>query len=114
MNIVGDTIARAIVAANVKYVVNLSSLGAEHADNVGPIRGLYDQEQRLNRIESINVVHLRAAYFYENILFAAQLIKNNSLFATSVAPSTTFAHASTDDIATVAAQFLKTLDFSGK
>jgi uncharacterized protein YbjT (DUF2867 family) len=105
-NVVGDAIARAIVSAGVDKVVNLSSLGAEHSTSVGPIKGLYDQEQRLNAIKNIDLVHLRAAYFYENTFFGAHLVSGQSIFGTAVKPEVTFPHVATADIAKLAAELL--------
>lgn len=105
-NIMGDAIARAIVASGVRKIVNLSSLGAEHATSVGPIKGLHDQEQRLNAISDIDLTHLRAAYFYENVLFGAHLVASQSIFGTAVKPDVTFPHVATADIAKIAADLL--------
>jgi uncharacterized protein YbjT (DUF2867 family) len=105
-NIVGDVIFQAIKLSGVMKVVNLSSLGAEHADGVGPIKGLHDQEQRLNRIEGLDLVHLRAAYFYENTFFGAGLASGQGIFGTAVKEDVKFPHTSTRDIAATAATLL--------
>src|SRR3990172_4572640 len=52
---IGESIARAVELAGVKRVVNLSSCGAELSGGTGPITGLHDQEERLNRIKGLNV-----------------------------------------------------------
>src|SRR5579862_5700559 len=65
-----DSYAAAITAAQVRFVVNLSSLGAQHAKNTGPIVGLHNQEQKLDRIAGLNVLHIRAAYFMENLFMS--------------------------------------------
>ena len=67
-NEVGNSIATGIIKAGVKFVVNLSSQGAEFPAGTGPIAGLHDQEERLNRLQGVNVLHLRATYFIENLL----------------------------------------------
>ena len=67
---VSDSYAAAIGNAHVPYVVNLSSIGAQHAEKTGPIVGLHNQEQKLNRIADLNVLYLRAAYFMENLLMS--------------------------------------------
>src|SRR5512139_4057679 len=65
---IGASIARALTLAKVKYVVNLSSVGAELTEGAGPIVGLHRQEERMNKIKGLNVLHLRAAFFMENQL----------------------------------------------
>ena len=105
-NVVGDAIARAIKASGIQKVVNLSSLGAEHAASVGPIKGLHDQEQRLNALGGLDLAHLRAAYFYENTFFGAHLVSGQGIFGTAVKPDVSFSHVATADIASLAAELL--------
>ena len=47
---VSDSFAAAVANARVPYVVDLSSIGAQHAEKTGPIVGLHNLEQKLNRI----------------------------------------------------------------
>src|SRR5213594_1910607 len=63
-----ESIASAVQQAGVKYVVTLSSVGADKATGAGPIAGLHYLEECLNRIQDLKVLHLRAAYFMENTL----------------------------------------------
>ena len=49
-NVVSDSFAAAVANARVPYVVDLSSIGAQHAEKTGPIVGLHNLEQKLNRI----------------------------------------------------------------
>ncbi len=65
---VSDAIATAVQNAGVKNVVSLSSIGADKASGTGPVVGLYNLEQKLNQIDALNVLHLRAGYFMENTL----------------------------------------------
>jgi uncharacterized protein YbjT (DUF2867 family) len=67
---VSDSFAAAVEKARVPYVIDLSSIGAQHAEKTGPIVGLHNQEQKLNRIAGLHVLHLRAAYFMENLLMS--------------------------------------------
>src|SRR6187397_176036 len=46
--------AEAIKANNIKYVVNLSSIGAHLPDGAGPVNGLYRVEQALNELKTTN------------------------------------------------------------
>jgi uncharacterized protein YbjT (DUF2867 family) len=67
----GTAIAAAIGRSSVKRVVNLSSIGAELVSGTGPIAGLHEQEQRLNALPDLHLLHLRPGYFMENHLHAA-------------------------------------------
>jgi NADP-dependent 3-hydroxy acid dehydrogenase YdfG len=59
-SLISEAIAGALEQAAVKYVVSLSSIGADKPDGTGPVVGLHRFEQRLNRIPGLNVLHLRA------------------------------------------------------
>ncbi len=110
---VSASIARALQIAKIKYVVNLSSLGAEHSEGTGPIVGLHNLEERLNRIEGLNVVHLRCAYFMENLLTNIDLIKSRGIAGSAIRGDIKIPMIATKDIAAVAAERLVKKDFSG-
>lgn len=113
-NRVGQALAQAVSAARVSHVVNLSSVGAHLADRVGPIKGLHDQEERLNRLAGVNVLHLRPASFMENVLFNINLIKQAGINGTPLRADLAIPMIATQDIAAVATRRLLALDFSGK
>ena len=71
----GQAICSAAATAKVPRVLHLSSIGAELQSGTGPISGLHRQEERLNRLDA-EVVHLRAGYFMENILFQLPILKS--------------------------------------
>lgn len=108
-NLVGDSLARAIKNAGVVKVVNLSSIGAHLSTGTGPILGLADQEARLNQLVSqgvASVVHLRPAYFFENIGFGLSTIEAHGVFGTPIRRNQHFAQVATRDIAARAAQII--------
>ncbi|MBI3604825.1 MAG: SDR family NAD(P)-dependent oxidoreductase [Nitrospirae bacterium] len=113
-NKIGEALAKAIVQSGVKYVVNLSSVGAHLSEKVGPVTGLYDQEQRLNQLKEVHLLHLRPTYFMENLLWNAGLIKNMGINGTSLKGDISIPMIATRDIAADAAERLLHLDFSGK
>ncbi len=113
-NKIGEIYAKGIERAGVKYVVNLSSVGAHLSEKVGPISGLYDQEQRLNRIKFLNVVHLRPGFFMENTLMNIGLIKQAGINGSPMKSDLSFSMIATQDIANAAADFLAKLDWKGK
>jgi uncharacterized protein YbjT (DUF2867 family) len=113
-NIVGTGIATAIVNAGVTHVVNLSSQGADLPRGTGPILGLRDQEERLNGLRDVNVLHLRCTYFMENLLVNVPLIHQHGFAGSAVRGDRKFAMIATRDIAGRVAGHLLARDFSGK
>lgn len=113
-NEIGESIAGAIADSGVKYVVNLSSLSAYRPDKNGPVKGLYDQEQRLNKLGNVNTVHLRPAYFMDNLLRYIDMVRTKGEIATAFKPHLKFPMVYTKDIADVATQFMSDRNFSGK
>lgn len=111
----GERYARAISKAGVKYVVNLSSVGAHLPDGCGPVSGLYISEQALNTLKDVNVKHLRPAYFYQNLLSNLSLIKSSGIMGGNFSLSGhSFPIADPRDIAAAAAEELLALSFTGK
>lgn len=113
-NQVAESMAQAIETAGVPYVVSLSSLGADHANRVGPICGLHDLEQRLNAVPDANILHLRPAFFMENFLFQIEIIKKTGAAGSPLQENVRMPMIGLRDISAVAAERLKKLDFSGK
>jgi len=111
---VGKNYAEALKATNVKYVVNLSSVGAHLADGVGPVNGLYRVEQALNELKDINIKHLRPVYFYANFLANVGMVKNMNILGGNFGGAN-FKMLLTDtrDIAEAAFEELSKLDFTG-
>jgi uncharacterized protein YbjT (DUF2867 family) len=113
-NEIGSSIATAISKAGVKFVVNLSSQGADLPAGTGPILGLHDQEERLNRLPVVNVLHLRCTYFMENLLMNIPLINQLGFAGSAVRGDLKFAMIATRDIAARIAEHLVRQDFHGK
>lgn len=111
---IGENIAAAIEDARVKYAVDLSSLGAHLSEGSGILLGSHDQEQRLNKVEGLNVVHLRPAYFMENFLGSIGRIKTEDVMGSSLRGDIPIPVVATRDIAGVASRYLLELNFSGK
>ncbi|MBI5055542.1 MAG: NmrA family NAD(P)-binding protein [Nitrospirae bacterium] len=113
-NEIGASTAEAIRKSGVKHVVNLSSQGANLPDRTGPIKGLHDQEERLNKLDNVNVLHVRPTYFMENLLMYVPMIKNMDMAGSAVSGGVKFAMIATKDIAKFIAERLVKRDFSGK
>jgi uncharacterized protein YbjT (DUF2867 family) len=110
---IGESIARALEIARVNHVVNLSSVGAELSGGTGPIVGLHNMEERLNRIKGLHVRHVRAAFFMENLLWNIDLIKSKGINGDALRGDTKFPMIATKDIAAHAAERLTKRDFTG-
>jgi uncharacterized protein YbjT (DUF2867 family) len=113
-NDVGRSIAEAVSRCGIKHVVSLSSVGAHLDSGTGPILGLRDQEERLNRLEGVNVLHLRPTFFMENLMNAIPVIESRRVLQMALRRDLKFAAIATRDIAAVAAERLRRLDFNGK
>src|SRR5438128_5050350 len=109
-----DGIAKAVKESGLRYAVHLSSYGAQVAEGAGPVSGLHSSEQKLNAIDGLNVLHLRAAYFMENNLAAIGMIHGMGLVGNALLPDLKIPMAATRDVGDYAAQRLLDLDFSGK
>lgn len=111
---IGNNYTTALKAGGVKYVVNLSSLGAHLPNGTGPVTGLYRAEQALNTLTDTNILHLRPAYFYYNLLNTVGLVKQAGIIGGNfTVPAGQFPIVDPSDIATLAAEALLKLDFKG-
>ncbi|HEX6721910.1 MAG TPA: hypothetical protein VF107_10100, partial [Burkholderiaceae bacterium] len=99
-------IATAISRSGVRRVVNLSSIGAELPAGTGPIAGLHEQEQRLNAIPGLDLLHLRPGYFMENHLHAVPAVAALGAYPSLEASDVGVPMVATADIATVVAREL--------
>jgi uncharacterized protein YbjT (DUF2867 family) len=110
---VTDSFAAAISSARVPYVVALSSIGAQHAEKTGPIVGLHNLEQKLNRISGLNAVYLRAGYFMENLLLSLAPLHSAGMLPGGLREDFRMPWIASKDIGKYAAKRLLARDFSG-
>ena len=106
MRQVGEATARAVRAAGLKQAVNLSSIGADQTNGTGPVVGLHLQESRLSAIDDLTVVHLRPAYFMENLLANIGMVQHMGIMGSATRPDIKFPMVATKDIAAKAAALL--------
>ena len=106
MDQIGEATARAVRDSGLKQAVHLSSIGADEAAGTGPVVGLHHQEGRLNAIEGLSVVHLRPAYFMENLLANVGLIQHMGIAGSATKADVQFPMVATKDIAAKAAELL--------
>jgi uncharacterized protein YbjT (DUF2867 family) len=110
----GDAISAAVKNTGIKNVVSLSSYGADKAKGTGPVVGLHNLEQKLNQIDSANVLHLRAGYFMENTLPQVGAIRMAGAVIGPLRPDLNLPMIATRDIGAAAADALLSLAFRGK
>ena len=103
----GQNYAAAIQAAGVKRVVNLSSIGAHLAQGTGPIKGLHDVEHILDALDGISLTHLRAGFFYLNLLGNIDMVKHAGIIGSNYNGDTVLRMVHPGDIAAVAAEELQ-------
>jgi uncharacterized protein YbjT (DUF2867 family) len=109
-----EAISAAVRNSGLRYVVNLSSIGAQVPTGTGPITGQHRSELKLNAVDKLNVLHLRPAYFFENHLPAVGMIQVMGLYGGAMKPDLRVPMIATKDIGAYAAERLLKLDFSGK
>src|SRR4030095_11697507 len=110
----GEAIAQALGLAGVKHALNLSSIGGHLRTQTGPILGLHHQEERLNQMPTLNVIHLRPAFFMENLFFMIDVIRTQGIAGSELRGDLKMPMIATRDIAARAADLLLGLDFQGK
>jgi len=111
---IGESIRDAAARSGVRKIVSLSSIGAQHASGTGPVKGLYRQEQRLNALGGLDVVHLRPCYFMQNFYWAAPAIRERGVVVSALKSNQAMWMVSTNDIGWKAAELLEGAAFEGK
>lgn len=96
----------------VKYVVNLSSVGAHLGTGAGPIDALSVFEKELNNLSGIQVKHLRPTFFFYNFLAQLPMLKHAGIMGANYGEDK-IALVSPNDIAAVALEELQSLNFTG-
>jgi len=109
-----EAMAAAIEKAGVSHVVLLSSVGADKPEKTGPIAGLYQFEQKLNKIGALNALYLRPGYFMENLLPQIGVVKSMGMMAGPLKGDLALPMIATRDIGEYAAGAITALNFKGK
>ena len=111
---IGKNYAAAIKANKIKYVVNLSSIGAHLPEGCGPVSGLHRAEQALNELQEVHIKHLRPAYFFDNLLANTGMVKHMNIIGGNFGGENfKLVLAATADIADAAFAELSSLNFTG-
>jgi uncharacterized protein YbjT (DUF2867 family) len=105
-NKMGAVIVDAVRRSELRKMVFLSSLGAEHDTGTGPVVGLHDVEKALDTLSDVDIVFLRPGYFFENTLMNIEQIKNRRIFASDFDPDASILMVASRDIGQKAADLL--------
>jgi uncharacterized protein YbjT (DUF2867 family) len=112
-NEIAENYIAALKSSKVQFVVNLSSIGGHLSHGVGPVTGLYDFEQMLNKLAGINVRHLRPSYFYHNLLAQIGMVKQGGIMGGNFGDKEKLFLVHPKDIGAAALEELLRLDFKG-
>lgn len=107
----GATYAAAARTTGLPHAVFVSTLGVHDDRNRGVILIHADVERVLNTVPSLNLVHLRAPSFYENIFYFLEPLKAAGVLTWPIASHAPLDMASTSDVADRAVRRLLALDF---
>lgn len=110
---VAKNYADSIRSNGVKYVVNLSSIGAHVGKGIGPVDALHDFEKMLNNIPGLNGKHLRPSFFFYNFMAQIGLIKQAGIMGANYGDGEKLFLVHPKDIAGVALEELMNLKFTG-
>ena len=114
MRRMGEKYVRAIDQARVRYVVNLSSVGADLPAGPGPTGVNHEIEQRMDASGDVHVLHLRPGMFYTNFFGNIPMIRAQQLIGNNFDAGVGMLLTHPRDIAAAACLALDTLSFSGK
>lgn len=105
--------ATAVGENSIKRVVNITSIGAGAASNLGTVSFSGNVESILNQTNA-NVLHLRPGYFMENFLTQVESIGRDRTVYFPYASDHDLPWISTDDIGDEAAKYLLDDSWAGK
>ena len=110
----GNNYAQAILDANVKRVVNLSTIGGNLAEGNGILVGAHQVELILNALPAdVAITHMRPNSFYYNLLGYIPMIKSVGFIAANYGGEDIIPWVSPIDIAAAIAEELTT-PFEGR
>jgi len=109
---VRENYAKAIEKTGVKFVVNLSSSGSALA-GIKPLTEYQNLEESLDKLQDVNVMHLRPGGFYSNFYGSIGLIKHQGIMGNNFDEATTMVLTHPHDISNAAFEALNTLSFKG-
>lgn len=105
-NEVADALVDGVRGNGVRRVVTLSSVGAHLEEGAGVVQGIHDMEQKFAALSGVDVLHLRATYFMENLFMQIGSVKQMGAFGGALRADLRFPIVHTSDIAAVAVRRL--------
>ena len=108
---VGASYAKAAQATSLRNALFVSAMGAHDASLDGLIGIHRAVEDRLNAVKGLNIYHLRAAGFFDNLFYFLHAMRAAGAFATPFQVNSPVYWASTDDLANLAVRALLELPF---
>ncbi|MEY1675805.1 NAD(P)H-binding protein [Gordonia sp. ABKF26] len=108
-----ESIVRAVRESDVPRVVALSSVGAEIPAGTGFLVGLHILEEGLAALSDVEVLALRAGWFYDNARSYLPLMQNAGLIADSLDAEVRVPMVATRDIAAAALDALVETGWGG-
>lgn len=105
---------KAIQETKVKRVLHLSTFGADLDKGTGILLGAYDAEKILNKLEDVNLTHIRPTYFYYNLNNFISMIKSLGVIKANYGGDHTFPMVAPVDIAKVVAEEIQDLHSENK
>ncbi|HEX2660821.1 MAG TPA: NAD(P)H-binding protein, partial [Polyangia bacterium] len=110
---VASSLAAALGQSGIRRVVLLSSLGAELSVGTGIVVGLNHVEQKLKALPRLELLILRAGYFYENFLGSIGLIQAMGVNGGATKGDVPIPMIAAGDIGDLAAKAILAGDFTG-
>src|SRR5262245_6975206 len=112
--LIGENYAAALGAGRVPAAVFISAIGAHDEQYRGLLLVHGDVEQSLDAVPNLNLIHLRAPAFFENLFYFLRPMRELAVLATPILPDAPLEMAPTTDLAATALQLLLALNFQGK
>jgi uncharacterized protein YbjT (DUF2867 family) len=88
----------------VKLAVSLTAMGSDVRGSTGHFQPFYQLDQILNRLQTVDLVHLRAGWFMENLFAWTDAVARHGRIGWSLAPDVKTPWVATEDIADLAAR----------
>ncbi len=92
----------ALRGSPVRLAVSLTGIGSDVKGNTGHFEGFYNLDQALNQLGEIDLVHLRAGWFMENLVAWTAAIAKHGSIGWSLKPDVDLSWVATQDIADTA------------
>lgn len=96
----------ALRGSSVRLAVSLTAIGSEVAGPTGHFESFYHLDNTLNELDAIDIVHLRAGWFMENMQIFIGPVARHGRIAWSMNPDVKLSWVATGDIAAIAAREL--------